>query len=161
MPHSRHVLLKSRFALVRRDLDPLLDRITPDVLNWAPVAGMRTISGQIVEIVSTEMQIIALLREGKQISDEEALEIIGDSNDLQNLRRALLETREKTFDYLDSLSGEQLTEEVPFDGGWFASLMLPIVPRAEIFLNIADHEWYHVGQLTSYLWALGHDPYEW
>ena len=161
MPHSRHTLLKSRFALVRRDLDPLLDRITPDRLGWAPAEGMRTVSGQIVEIVSTEMQIIALLKEDGQISDEEALAIIGDPNSVQNLRRALLEAREQTLDYLDSLSEERLAEEVPFDGGWFASLMLPTVPRAEIFLNIADHEWYHVGQLTSYLWALGHDPYEW
>ena len=161
MQHSRNTLLKSRFALVRRDLDPLLDRISPETLSWSPAEGMRTVSGQIVEIVSTEMQIIARLKEGKWISDEEAKEIIGDCGSVENLRRALVEFRKQTFDYLDSLSQEELAEEVPFDGGWFASLMLPTVPRAEVFLNIADHEWYHVGQLTTYLWALGHNPYDW
>ena len=161
MQHSRHTLLKARFALVRRDLDPLLDRISTDMLGRAPVEGMRTISGQIVEMISTEMQIIARLKEGKEISDAEAQEIIGDCGDVENLRRALVAFRGQTFDYLGSLSEAELVEEVPFDGGWFASLMLPTVPRAEIFLNIADHEWYHVGQLTSYLWALGHNPYEW
>lgn len=88
-------------------------------------------------------------------------ESIGDSNSVQNLHRVLVGARKQTFDYLDSLSVEHLAEEVSFDGGWFASLMLPTVPRAEIFLNIADHEWYYVGQLTSYLWALGHNHYEW
>jgi len=161
MQHSRHTLLKSRFALVRRDLNPLLDCVTPDMLSWAPVEGMRTVSGQIVEMISTEMQIIARLKEGKEVSDEEAQGIIGDCGSVEDLRRALVEFRKQTFDYLDSLSEAALAEEVPFDGGWFASLMLPTIPRAEIFLNIADHEWYHVGQLTSYLWALGHDPYEW
>lgn len=65
MQHSRHTLLKSRFALVRRNLNPLLDHIAPDALSWAPAEGMRTILGQVIEIISTEMQIIARLREGK------------------------------------------------------------------------------------------------
>ncbi len=61
MKNTRHALLKARLALVRRDLDPIVTRLTPDLLTWAPAAGMRTISGQIVEIVATEMQLIALL----------------------------------------------------------------------------------------------------
>jgi uncharacterized damage-inducible protein DinB len=161
MQTPRKVLLKARLALVRRDLNPILHRLTPGLLPWAPAAGMRTISGQIVEIVATEMQLIMLLKDGKSISDSAAQDLIGDCDNLDNLRTALAAARWKTLDYLDSLSEQELAEEVPFDGGWFASLMLPTVPRAEIFLNIADHEWYHVGQLTSYLWARGEDPYEW
>ena len=159
--NTRSALLKARLALVRRDLDPLVDRITPDLLDWAPADGMRTVSGQIVEIVGTEIQLIALLRDGQQISDPEAREMMGDCNNLDNLRHALVTFRQQTLDYLDSLSEAYLAEEIPFEGGWFASLMLPTVPRAEILLNIADHEWYHVGQLTSYLWERGHNPYEW
>lgn len=160
MSHSRHTLLKARFGLVRRDLNPLLDLINSEVINWAPAEGMRTISGQIVEIVSTEMQIVSLLKDGNWVSDEEAKEIIGDCESVDNLRRAVDDVRKQTFKYLDSLSEDDLNEEIPFEGGWFASLMLPMVPRAEIFLNIADHEWYHVGQLTSYLWAIGYNPYD-
>jgi len=161
MANTRHTLLKARLALVRRDLDPIVERLTPNLLAWAPTAGMRTIAGQIVEIIATEMQLIALLKDGRQISDDAAQESIGDCGDLDNLRRTLTEVRQQTLSYLDALSDAELAEEVPFDGGWFASLMLPTVPRAEVFVNIADHEWYHVGQLTSYLWARGDDPYEW
>lgn len=161
MANTRHVLLKARLTLVRRDLEPIVERLTPDLMIWAPAAGMRTISGQLVEIAATEMQLIARLKDGRQISDEEAQEIIGDCASLGNLRRTLIDVRQQTLDYLDLLTQPDLAEEIAFDGGWFASLMLPTVPRAEIFLNIADHEWYHVGQLTSYLWAHGDDPYEW
>lgn len=161
MENTRHVLLKARLALVRRDLTPIVERLTPDLMHWAPAAGMRTVAGQLVEIVATEMQLIALLKEGRQISDEEAQAMLGDCADLDNLRRALKDVRDQTLLYLGSLSEADLAQEVPFEGGWFASLMLPTIPRAEVFLNIADHEWYHVGQLTSYLWARGENPYDW
>ncbi|MGC4043669.1 MAG: DinB family protein [Armatimonas sp.] len=161
MANTRSILLKARLGLVRRDLEDILGKLTPELLPWAPAEGMRTISGQLVEIVATELQLIALLKRGEHISDEAAAEIIGDCGNLENLRRAVSDFRQQTLDYLDSLSEAELAEEVPFDGGWLASLTLPTIPRAEVFLNIADHEWYHVGQLTSYLWARGEDPYSW
>lgn len=161
MAHKRSTLLQARLLLVRRDLEEIVDRLTPDLMAWAPAQGMRTISGQLVEIIATEMQLIALLKDGERISDPAAQEIIGDCGNLDNLRRALIDTRQRTLDYLDSLSETDLAEEVPFDGGWLASLTLSTVPRAEIFVNIADHEWYHVGQLTSYLWSRGDNPYSW
>ncbi len=161
MANNRHLLLKARLALVRRDLDPIMERLTPDLLQWAPTNKMRTVAGQIVEIIATEIQLIALLKEDRSISDPEAEAIIGDCGNLDNLRSALIESRQQTLAYLDRLSEEDLAEEIAFEGGWFASLMLPTVPRAEIFVNLADHEWYHVGQLTSYLWARGDNPYHW
>ena len=71
----------------------------------------------------------------------------------------LAEVRQVTLTYLDSLSTAQLEEEVEFRGGWFGSMGLTRVPHAEIFLHVADHEWYHVGQITGYLWVRGIDPY--
>lgn len=161
MKNTRQLLLKARLALVRRDLDPIMERLTPDLLQWAPTKEMRTIAGQIVEIIATEIQLIALLKENHSISDAEAEEMIGDCGNLDNLRGAMIKFRQQTLAYLDSLSEADLAEEIAFEGGWFASLMLPTVPRAEIFVNLADHEWYHVGQLTSYLWARGDNPYHW
>lgn len=162
MQTNRHDLLKARLAIVRRDLDPILGLLDQEMMDWAPADGMRTIGGQLVEIVATEIQLVARLKDGRSLSDEEvARTILGDCSSLENLKNALAEHRRRTLDYLDSLIDTDLADEVPFDGGWFASLMLPTVPRAEVFLNIADHEWYHVGQLTSYLWARGKNPYTW
>ena len=161
MAHSRHTLLKSRLALVRRDLNQIMTRITPEMLDWAPAAGMRTVAGQIIEIVGTEYQLIVLLKQGRLLSDPEAAERIGDPASLANLRRAMLDIRRESLEYLDSLSESDLEHEVAFNGGWFGSLTLSTIPRAEVFVNVSDHEWYHVGQLTSYLWFRGDDPYKW
>src|SRR5580700_1722059 len=161
MPATRHNLLKARFALTRRLLNQILDRITPDMLEWAPAEGMRTVSGQLAEILCVELPLVPRLKEGKELTDAEADAIIGDCSSLENLRRKLIEVRQTTLDYLDSLSDSELSEEVSFCGPWFGSLWTQTLPRAELFLNIADHESYHVGQLISYLWFRGDNPYEW
>jgi len=157
----RATVLKARLAFVRRDFDEVLGRIDQTMLDWAPAEGMRTIGGQLVEVLITEMQIVANLREGKRISDDEAKAMVGNYDDLAHLRHSLKAVREDTLAYLDSFSEAELAEEISFDGGWMASLGLPTIPRAEIFINIAGHEWYHTGQLTSYLWARGDHPYDW
>jgi len=156
---DRRTLLQARLKTVRRDLDEAIARTTEEMLPWAPTPGMRTVSGQLVEIISTEMQLIALLRDDIDISDEKARKIIGDCNDLQNLKAALDRIRADTLTYLATLSEGDLAEEVAFGGGWFGSMDLPTIPRAEVFVSIADHEWYHVGQLTTYLWCQGINPY--
>ncbi len=161
MPQPRATILKARLAFVRRDFDEVLGRIDQSMLDWAPAEGMRTIGGQLVEVLITEMQIIANLREGKRISDHEAKVLVGDCDSLDHLRESLIAVRKDTLSYLDSFSEAELAEEISFDGGWMASLRLPTIPRAEIFVNIAGHEWYHTGQLTSYLWARGDRPYDW
>src|SRR5262249_18407780 len=101
------------------------------------------------------------LRDDRWITDPAAAEIIGDCGDLETLRRALYAFREQTLDYLHSLTPEQLEEEVEFGAGWFGSLGLAAIPRADVFINVADHEWYHWGQLTTYPWIRGDDPYKW
>ena len=132
MPHTHTTLLKARLAIVRRDLDQIVGRITPEMLGWAPGDGMRTLSGQIVEIVGTEMQLIAEINDDRIISDPEAREIIGDCNDLDVLRAALLEVRSKALAYLDSLSDAELAEEVPSRGGWLGALRLGAIPRGGV-----------------------------
>ena len=161
LKHSQRDLVKARLAHVRRWLDSALKRITPDLLDWAPAEGMRTIGGQLAEILSVEIPLVPRLRGGRKLSDPEIDAIIGDQHDLHNLIRTLQTTRAETLWYMDSLSDEELAEEVPSGDAWFGTLWLPTMPRAEHFLNIAEHEFYHVGQLISYLWARGDDPYKW
>lgn len=161
MPHTRHQLLEARLKTARYDMSQILPRITREMLDWAPAPGVRTIAGQLVEVAATELQLITQLRDGRWINDAAAEEIIGDCMDLPTLHRALVAFRDQTLAYLHSLTPEQLEEEVEFGAGWFGSLGLPTIPRAEVFINVADHEWYHWGQLTTYLWIRGDDPYTW
>jgi len=130
-------------------------------MDWAPAEGMRTVAGQLVEIIEVEVPLVPRLKEGRQPDDAEITSIVGDQHSFENLKRALTDVRRGTLDFLDSLTDEQLSEEVPSGQAWFGTMWLPAMPRAEHFLNIAEHEFYHVGQLISYLWSRGDDPYKW
>ena len=159
--HTQRELVKARLAHVRRWLDSVVGRLTPELMDWAPAEGMRTVSGQLAEIVAVELSLVPYLKEGRPLSDAEAEQIVSDWHSLENLKRSLIDVRGRTLDYLDSLTDEELAEEVPSGDAWFGTLWLPEMPRAEHFLNIAEHEFYHVGQLISYLWSHGDDPYKW
>lgn len=158
---TRNDLIKARLAHVRRWLDSVLVRLTPEMMDWAPAPGMRTVGGQLGEIIWVEAPLVPRLKDGRQPSDDELNAIIGSESDFENLKRVLIEVRRKTLEYLDSLSEAELTAEVPSGQAWFGTMWLPSMPRAEHFLNIAEHEFYHTGQLISYLWSRGDDPYKW
>ena len=62
---------------------------------------------------------------------------------------------------MDSLSESELQSPVKFPTDWWEGLLQPELPMHECFRTIAYHEWYHTGQLVSYLWSRGDDPYDW
>ena len=153
--------LKARLDFVRRELDGVLDHVQDDFLGWAPLEGMRTVGGQIVEIGGTEIQTLARLKGLDDVSWEEAQVRMGDASSLAHLRRRLAEVRAETLELLDSLSEDDLAAPTGKFKGWHESIGLAEVPVAEIFRGTAQHEYYHIGQLVSYLWARGDNPYKW
>ena len=152
--------LASRLHLVRKDLDEVLGRISDSDLSWAPVEGMRTVGGQLQEIVATEMQIMIALREGRTTSYVEMHKLCERGN-LAEYVDLLERTRAETLGYLESLTDEELEAEVRMPLEYSESLGMEAVPRSEVLRSIAQHEWYHVGQLVSYVWSRGDDPYSW
>ena len=122
---------------------------------------MRRVAGQLVEIAESELQILVGMMEAKIVTDREAEQTFGDCNSLENLKTVLVETWGKTLEYLNSLSEADLQENISCHAKWFTSLSLEEVPRAEVFRSIAQHEWYQVGYLVTYCWAMGDNPYEW
>jgi len=156
-----HTRLKNRLELVREDLEQAISRIGEDMLGWAPREGMRTIRGQLLEIAATERQNLAWLQERKQLSFQEAEDFGGLENSLDGLKQALRDTRKETLDLIEGKSENELRAPIPMPERWFESLKLPEVPLEEVIRSIAAHEWYHTGQLVSYLWARGDDPYKW
>ena len=150
-------LLKARLSNVRGWLETVLRRLTPELLEWSPAPGMRTIAGQLVEIIAVEAPLVPYLKVGYQLTEAEVEAIVGDAQDLTKLLLVLTQVRQGTLDYLNSLTEEELSEIVPSGNPWFGTLWLPAMPRSEHFLNIAEHEYYHVGQLISYLWYKGEE----
>jgi uncharacterized damage-inducible protein DinB len=155
------VCLKARLALVRVDLDEALDRVQDELLSWAPAPGMRTVGGQIAEIGGTEIQVLAVLQTGVAPTWQESEEFSGNGNSVIELRGWLNQIRSDTIAYLESLTEDELNQPISTFKRWFEGLRLEEVPLAEIFRSIAQHESYHTGQLVSYLWASGDNPYKW
>ncbi len=158
---SQYELLKARLQLVRNDLNELLPKISDDMAGWAPGPGVRTFAGQLFEIIEPELEAVYFLIHGRRMSDDEIVAEVGDMRSVANLKNALLETRAKTLELLDSYTDAQLAEVIPITHPWFIASGLPQAPRAEVFISIAQHEWYHVGQLVTYFWTRGDNPYEW
>lgn len=153
-------IIKGRLDYAREWLDSVLPRLTQEMLSWAPGEGMRTVSGQLVEIISVEAFLVPALQEGRRLSDAEVTELVGDETDLDGLKRALIEERARTLAHLETLSDAELLESVALPQ-WYGAYWPKGLPRGEHFRNVAEHEFYHAGQLISYLWARGDDPYAW
>lgn len=156
-PLTSKDLLTARLSHVRGWLDTVLRRLMPEMLEWSPAPGMRTLAGQLVEIIAVEVPLVPYLREGYLLTEAEIEAIVGDAQNLDNLLHVLTTVRQGTLDYLNSLTEEELSAIVPSGNAWFGTLWLPAMPRAQHFLNIAEHEYYHVGQLISYLWCKGEE----
>ena len=152
--------MKTRLSLVRGDLLTALGHVSDEMLAWAPAEGMRTVDGQIREIAQTELQIMGLLKTGDAPTFESvAAQVRRDS--VAGYRELLDQVRADTVTWIDSQTDEQLDATVAVPGGWFEALGLENTPKSEVLRSLAAHEWYHVGQLVSYLWFRGDNPYRW
>lgn len=164
-----HAILKSmnlgdrlikRLELVREDLTELYPQLQKLEINWAPSKGMRTIGGQLKEIASTEKEIFARI-EGNLHPDFELISQECERQTLNEYITLLNEIRAKTSNYIQNSSEEELLTPLPMPHNWFFALQMAQAPPSELILWIAQHEWYHTGQLTSYLWMNGNNPYDW
>lgn len=152
-------LLLGRLAYVRKDLAEVLVNVTDADLDWAPSQGMRSIGGQIAEIVATEGQFNEVFT-GKPFDFGGRYEEVKALSSLEDFRASLDATRELTLSRLEAASSDFLDEEVPIDPTWFEAGGFALLPRIEILQALPMHEWYHTGQLVSYLWVKGFNPYD-
>lgn len=158
MRQDIHHFLKARFAFVRQDLEAVLARRIDADLRWHPAEGMRTVAGQLLEIANKEKEALAWLRTGEWPEGPDAFDPM--TATLEQIRNRISELRAETYAYLDSLSEADLNELVPCPERWWEALRLTACPRSEVIRNIAAHEWYHTGQLVTYFWLRGENPYD-
>jgi uncharacterized damage-inducible protein DinB len=156
--NTLHDVLKARFNMVRQDFDAVVARLTDADLPYTPAEGMRSVAGQLIEIANKEKETIGWLRTGVW-PDGEPDAFDAETADLKTIRGVMEDLRKDTFAYIDSFSEVELEEAVANPEGWWEGLRQPECPRSEVLRNIAAHEWYHTGQLVTYLWLRGDDPY--
>ncbi len=154
-------LIRASLSSVRKELAEVFPRITDDMLGWAPTKGMRTIRGQFEEILFTEMQIIDRIKPPPRRSNEEIDRELADIKSVSGFVAKLDEVRQATLHEIDTRNEIGLIAPAEVSEGFANWLDLNPVPVAELFRYIARHEYYHTGQLVSYLWARGDDPYKW
>lgn len=163
MRHSLSSLggrLKTRLELVRGDLDEVVGRLVDADLSWAPREGMRTIGGQLTEIAEFEMQLHGLFETEVAPSWEEVHQQAQRST-VAEYKELLAGLRAKTVAMIDSQSDEELDATISVPSRWFEALRLEATPKSEVLRSLAAHEWYHTGQLVSYLWSRGDNPCKW
>ncbi|MBI1729774.1 DinB family protein [Candidatus Acetothermia bacterium] len=146
--------------MASRDLDLVLKRITNADLRWAPREGMRTVAGQLLELANKEREGLVWLREGVW-PDGGPDAFDPERATLEEIKAALKSLRADTFDYIDSLSEAELCQPMRSPERWWEALRLEQCPKSEVLRNIAAHEWYHTGQLITYLWLRGDNPDNW
>lgn len=152
-------IIQGRLGTSRWWLNEVLPRLSPEMLAWAPAEGVRTIAGQLVEIISVEAQLVPAVK-GKLLTDEELSEIATEESSLETLLAALTEVRARTLECLEGLSEAELAAEVSLPQ-WYGAFWRTPLPLGEHFRNVAEHEFYHAGQLMTYLWVRGDNPYDW
>jgi uncharacterized damage-inducible protein DinB len=159
-PDSLHGRLLKRLELVRADLLEAMGRLSDADLPWAPTEGMRTVDGLFREIAGTEVALLDALQ-GKKARSFGAIEKRFLATTVEEWRGVLAGVRAETVAFIEARSEEELEAPVRLPKGWPESLGLDEVPTSEPLRTLAAHEWYHTGQLVSYLWSRGDDPYEW
>ena len=153
--------IKASLSSVRKDLDEVIARIQNGILDWAPTESMRTIKGQLVEILATEQNVCERLQGLPRRSYQEVEAPFLALNDIQDFTAKLAKIRSATLSLLESLEDQELAAPAAVSEAFTEYVDLKVVPKSELFRFIARHESYHAGQLTSYLWSRGDNPYDW
>ena len=154
-------LIRANFAAVRTELAETFPHLTDDMLEWAPVPGMHTIRRLFMDIMTTEQSILERLRGLPRSTDEELDAPYLSIKTVAGLLEKMAAVRDDTLGYLDTLDEAELAGPSPHWKSWSDGLQLNPTPVSEVLRYIARHEYYHAGQLFTYLWMRGDDPYAW
>lgn len=157
---TTHERLKARFAVFRSDLEETLAVLSDADLDWAPRLGMRTYRGQLLEIADKEREVLKWIETGTW-PDDDPPSFDPEAASLDEIRAVLNRLREATYSFIDARSEADLEAKITPPEAWWEALRLPECPLSEILRNVADHEWYHTGQIVVYLWQQGRNPYDW
>jgi uncharacterized damage-inducible protein DinB len=155
-----HKIVKAHLNAVRRDLDQVVERLSDADLRWRPALGMPTIADILLEILNKETETIGWIEAGVW-PDDAADSFEAESALLEEIRVKMAAIRGDTFAYIDGKTEEELQRLVHNPNRWNEGFHLPECPLSEVLRFIASHEWYHTGQLVSYLWLRGDNPDQW
>ncbi|MBS1701591.1 MAG: DinB family protein [Armatimonadetes bacterium] len=153
--------IQASLSSVRTDLAEVFPRLSDEMLEWAPADGMRTVKGQFVEILGTETSLQYLIQALPRPENDVVDAPFWATKTVDCLRQKTDEVRQATLTLLRNVGDEGLQTPVEVSAGFAEYLDLDVVTIEDLFRFISRHESYHAGQLVSYLWMRGDNPYDW
>ena len=153
-PHNARLL--RNLDDVRKEFVETVSSIKDEEMDYAPAQGMKSYRALFQEIGTMEKLCTSWLAEENFL--EWDMSAYAPSKTLQSGLSELDSIRAETKAYLDSASEEKLETAIDVPGPWQQYMGTQVEPE-EVVRWIAQHEYYHLGQIISYRWIQGHDPY--
>jgi len=158
-PHKDRLLFD--LASTREELLGEVRRIKPEDYDWAPADGMKSFHEMIGEMITMELLSVSLLAKGVEISWSATSEQVEkEAADVASAIAVLERTRAETLAYLDTCTEDTLETPIHLPESWHGYFDTPDVEPEEIVRWIVRHEYYHMGQIITYLWMKGDNPYK-
>lgn len=154
-PHSLRLI--HSLDEIRKELTDTVSPISNEELGWAPREGMKSYRALLQEIGTMEKLCIHWLRTGDML--EWNMPACVPAETTQAALSQIESIRAESKAWLESATEEQLEDLVEVPGPWKQYWGEKIEPE-EGFRWIVMHEYYHLGQIISYRWIQGHDPYK-
>ena len=156
MPRPLRDRLLHELRSIREELAEDVRKITD--LDYAPVEGMKTYRALLKEIGAMEYESATMLREGR-IPDWKECEARVQGESAIDILQSLAAIREVTLSYLDGATDKELHNPRIVPDSWAEYFGDKELEAEELLRWVARHEYYHHGQIVSYRWIQGFNPY--
>jgi uncharacterized damage-inducible protein DinB len=142
---------------IRDELQQVVRKFQPEEFHWQPRPGMKSAKDLLQEIGRMEKICMNVAMGGPKLEWQNAVSWSG--TDVTATLEDLAAVRTETVRHLQSTSDERLHNPIQLPDSWHQYFAGPTVELEEIIRWVARHEYYHLGQLITYRWLLGYNPY--
>lgn len=142
---------------VRKELLEVVNKLKPEEFDWRPRPDMKSPKALLQEIGTMEKISMTVVAGGPKLEWEKAVSWSGD--DAKAILKDLEKIRKETVRYLKT-ADEKLLKPLQLPKAWQQYFGGPTVAPEELVRWVARHEYYHLGQLVTYRWLLGYNPYK-
>ena len=143
---------------IRKELADEVAKLKPEEFNYAPEESMKSCKALLQEIGSMEKICLTWVAGQQMLDWDTAVSWSGD--DANSIMADLASIRAETLAYIDSATEDSLQAGVPVPDEWKQYMPFESIEPEEMIRWVTRHEYYHLGQLITYRWILGDNPYK-
>jgi len=160
-PRSIADRLRHELTSIRKELVEEVARIPEDGFTWAPAEGMKPYRDLLLEIGTMERESATFLSTGRVPEWQPMWDSLAErAQSPSSLMKAMEADRADILRYLDEADDERFRTTLPIPQDWHELFGAPALEPEEMLRWIARHEYYHLGQIITYNWIRGDNPYK-